>query len=60
VVADLINLVPATGAIDVLFTGEPEAADIEVVAGTGGGTPGTGTSVALITYVMDDDGDVQD
>jgi hypothetical protein len=47
VVADLINLVPATGAI-------------EVVAGTGGGTPGTGTSVALITDVMDDDGDVQD
>lgn len=60
VVTDLVTLAPATGANGALLTGEAEAADIEVVAGTGGGTPGTGTSVALITYVMDDDGSIQD
>ena len=31
-------------------------ADSAVTAGTGGGTPGTGTSVAYITYTMADDG----
>ena len=30
--------------------------DAAVTAGTGGGTPGTGTSVAYIRYVMVDDG----
>lgn len=32
------------------------AADSEITAGTGGGTPGTGTSEAYITYTMQDDG----
>lgn len=33
-------------------------ADAEIVAGTGGGTAGTGTSIAYITYVMEDDGSI--
>ena len=32
----------------------------EITAGTGGGTAGTGTSVAYITYTFDDDGKVND
>lgn len=34
--------------------------DWQVTAGTGGGTPGTGTSIAYISYTMEDDGKVND
>ncbi len=32
----------------------------EITAGTGGGTPGTGTAECYLWYVMADDGDIQD
>lgn len=34
--------------------------DAQISAGTGGGTPGTGTSIAYITYTMSDDGVLND
>ena len=34
-------------------------ADSEITAGTGGGTPGTGTSIAYITVTFNDDGSIQ-
>lgn len=53
--ADLsINV--ATATTPGVSFGVALAADSAVTAGTGGGTPGTGTSVAYITYVMTDDG----
>lgn len=56
--ADLsINV--ATATTPGVSFGVALTADAEVVAGTGGGTPGTGTSVAYITYTMDDDGSIQ-
>ena len=43
----------ATAGVDM---GVELAATTEISAGTGGGTPGTGTSEVYITYVMADDG----
>lgn len=57
--ADL-SLNVATATTPGVSFGVALTADAEVVAGTGGGTPGTGTSIAYITYTMDDDGAVND
>lgn len=46
----------ATATVPGASFGVALTADSELTAGTGGGTPGTGTSVAYITYVMTDDG----
>jgi hypothetical protein len=57
--ADLsINV--ATATTPGVSFGVALTADAEIVAGTGGGTPGTGTSIAYITYVMEDDGAIND
>lgn len=57
--ADLsINV--ATATTPGVSFGVALTADAEVVAGTGGGVVGTGTSIAYITYTMDDDGAVND
>lgn len=57
--ADLsINV--ATATTPGVSFGVALTADAEVTAGTGGGTPGTGTSIAYITYTMDDDGVIND
>lgn len=53
--ADLsINV--ATATVPGASFGVALTADVELTAGTGGGTPGTGTAEAYITYVMTDDG----
>lgn len=53
--ADLaINV--ATATTPGVSFGVALTADAEITAGTGGGTPGTGTSIAYITYTMSDDG----
>ena len=46
----------ATGATSGVQFGVATTADLEVVGGTGGGTPGTGTAVIYITYTVTDDG----
>lgn len=50
----------ATATVPGASFGVALAADAEISAGTGGGTPGTGTSEAYIHYVMEDDGSKQD
>lgn len=44
------------GAVRTLIMGEPQAADIEIVAGVGASAPTGGTVTAAVVYVMDDDG----
>jgi hypothetical protein len=53
--ANLTAVLPATGAVGAEM-GVVQAADIEIVAGTGGGTPGTGASEAYVYYTIEDDG----
>lgn len=56
--ADLsINV--ATATTPGVSFGVALTADSEITAGTGGGAVGTGTSIAYITYVMTDDGSIQ-
>jgi len=50
----------ATATVPGVSFGVALTADAAITAGTGGGTPGTGTSVAYITYTMDDDGKIND
>jgi len=49
-----------TGATTGVQVGVATTADLEVVGGTGGGTPGTGTAVVYITYTVVDDGALAD
>ena len=56
--AHVAAVTPATGALGVSF-GVALTVDSEITAGKGGGTPGTGASIAYITYVMTDDGSIQ-
>jgi hypothetical protein len=57
--ADLsINV--ATATTPGVSFGVALTADSEITAGTGGGTPGTGTSLAYITYTFNDDGVIND
>lgn len=50
----------ATATVPGASFGVALTADSELTAGTGGGVAGTGTSIAYITYIMTDDGVVND
>ena len=51
-----LSINAATATTPGVLFGVALTADSLITAGTGGGTPGTGTSVAYITYTVTDDG----
>jgi len=53
--SNLSFLIDTGATVGALF-GVAMVSDLEIVAGTGGGTAGTGTAVAYITYTVTDDG----
>lgn len=55
-----LNFTSATFPGATFAAGAALATDVEVTAGTAGGTPGTGTSIAYITYTFNDDGVIND
>lgn len=57
--ADLF-ITPATATTPGVSFNVALTQDSQISAGTGGGTPGTGTSTAYIEYVMQDDGKFND